>query len=198
MKPSDFVIVTDPTPGQIAFLEDRLYEFNVAATGIDNGEYLAIFVRDANDAIVAGICGVTWGGVCEIRQLWVDSSRRGSGLGSGLLQAIDAPGKDDRLRAVQALIDGWSASPTAIAGVLALLAPAHIESMSAPGRYNALFYLTRTAPLAWDDNLAATAGEMIQRARPRRDMGRDSQDELGRLERLLAAAKAGAAAGPAN
>ena len=137
-------------------------------------------------------------GQSQIRQFELWLARANPIEMARLLQAIDAPGKDDRLHAVQALIDGWSASPTAIAGVLALLAPAHIEAMSAPGRYNALFYLTRTAPLAWDDGLAATASEMIQRARSRRDMGKDSQDELGRLERLLAAAKAGAAAGPAN
>jgi GNAT superfamily N-acetyltransferase len=84
-----FVIETDPTPEHIQYLEDRLCEFNSAATGITDGQGLAIFVRDAQDRIVAGICGHTWGGCCEIRQLWVEESRRGQGLGTRLLQAAE-------------------------------------------------------------------------------------------------------------
>jgi hypothetical protein len=57
-----FVIETNPTPEHIQYLEDRLYEFNSAATGITDGQGLAIFVRDEQDRIVAGICGHTWGG----------------------------------------------------------------------------------------------------------------------------------------
>jgi GNAT superfamily N-acetyltransferase len=83
------VIETDPTPEQIQYLEDRLYEFNAAATGITDGQGLAIFVRDEQDRIVAGICGHTWGGCCEIRQLWVEGSRRRQGLGTRLLQAAE-------------------------------------------------------------------------------------------------------------
>jgi hypothetical protein len=43
---SEFVIETDPTPEQIQYLEDRLYEFNSEATGITDGQGLAIFVKD--------------------------------------------------------------------------------------------------------------------------------------------------------
>ena len=70
MSASDFVIVTDPTPEQVQYLEDRLYEFNSSVTRITDGEWLAIFVRDEGEGIVAGICGSTWGGCCEIRQFW--------------------------------------------------------------------------------------------------------------------------------
>ncbi|HSF31609.1 MAG TPA: hypothetical protein VLK82_14195 [Candidatus Tectomicrobia bacterium] len=40
-----FVIETAPTPEQIQYLEDRLYAFNAEATGITDGQGLAIFVR---------------------------------------------------------------------------------------------------------------------------------------------------------
>jgi GNAT superfamily N-acetyltransferase len=84
-----FVIETDPTAEHMQYLEDRLYEFNAAATGITDGQGLAIFVRDAQDRIIAGICGHTWGGCCEIRQLWVEASRRRQGFGTRLLQAAE-------------------------------------------------------------------------------------------------------------
>jgi len=86
---SEFVIETDPTPEQVQYLEDGLYEFNSEATGITDGQGLAIFVKDERDRIVGGICGHTWGGCCEIRQLWVEESRRRQGLGTRLLRAAE-------------------------------------------------------------------------------------------------------------
>lgn len=79
----------DPTPDQVRFLEDRLYEFNVDATGIADGRLLAIFVRADDGHILAGLCGHTWGRCCEIRQLWVHESRRGRGIGTTLLAAAE-------------------------------------------------------------------------------------------------------------
>ena len=87
MPTSELVITTEPTPGQIQYLEDRIYEFNSTATGITDGEWLAIFVRDEADRIAAGICGNTWGGCFEIRQFWVEEVRRKQGLGTRLLEA---------------------------------------------------------------------------------------------------------------
>src|SRR5262245_49505330 len=76
----------DPTPDDVQCLEDRIYEFNSRATGITDGEMLAFFVRE-RDSIVAGICGNTWGGTCELRQFWVEESRRRRGLGTKLFEA---------------------------------------------------------------------------------------------------------------
>ncbi len=85
----EFVIETEPTPEQVQYLEERLYEFNSRATGITDGESLAIFVRDERNRIVAGLCGSTWGGGCEIRQLWVSERLRKQGLGTKLLAAAE-------------------------------------------------------------------------------------------------------------
>jgi GNAT superfamily N-acetyltransferase len=78
----------EPTPEDVQYLEDRLYEFNSTATGIADGEMLAFLVRE-RAGIVAGICGNTWGGTCELRQFWVDESRRHRGLGTRLLEAAE-------------------------------------------------------------------------------------------------------------
>lgn len=82
------LVPVDPTPDDVQFLEDRIYEFNSRATGIVDGQWLAFFVREG-DRIVAGICGNTWGGTCELRQFWVDESRRRRGLGTRLLRAAE-------------------------------------------------------------------------------------------------------------
>jgi len=78
----------DPTPEEVQYLEDRIYEFNASATRIADGAWLAFFVRE-RQRIVAGICGNTWGGTCEVRQFWVEQSRRGRGLGTRLFQAAE-------------------------------------------------------------------------------------------------------------
>ena len=88
-RTSDFVIDTEPSPDEVQYLEDRIYEFNSTATGIADGEWLAIFVRDDEGRIVAGICGNTWGGCLEIRQFWVEEARRRRGLGTSLLASAE-------------------------------------------------------------------------------------------------------------
>lgn len=89
-KPIRLVVESEYSPDYVRFLEDRLYEFNVAATGIADGRLLAITVRGEAGEIRAGLCGHTWGGCCEIRQLWVHESLRHQGLGSALLRAAEA------------------------------------------------------------------------------------------------------------
>jgi GNAT superfamily N-acetyltransferase len=86
---SEFVITSEPSPEQVQYLEDRIYEFNSSVTGITDGEWLAIFVKDGQGRIVAGICGNTWGGCFEIRQFWVKEARRKQGLGTRLLGAAE-------------------------------------------------------------------------------------------------------------
>lgn len=85
----DFAVENVPAPEDVQYLEDRLYEFNSSVTGITGGEWLAILVRDEHGAIVAGICGSTWGGCCEIRQFWVEASRRKQRLGTRLLESAE-------------------------------------------------------------------------------------------------------------
>src|SRR5262245_64939629 len=82
------LIPVDPTPDDVQYLEDRIYEFNSGATAIADGEQIAFLVRE-RDRIVAGICGNTWGGTCELRQFWVDEPQRHRGLGTRLFQAAE-------------------------------------------------------------------------------------------------------------
>jgi len=79
----------EPTPQDVEYLENRLYEHNSTVTGIGDGQLLAFLVRDGSGRIVAGICGNTWGGTCEIRQFWVEESQRHRGLGTQLFRAAE-------------------------------------------------------------------------------------------------------------
>jgi GNAT superfamily N-acetyltransferase len=48
-----------------------------------------MLLRDSAGRIYAGLSGHTWGGVGEVRVLWVDEPRRHTGIGSGLLHAAE-------------------------------------------------------------------------------------------------------------
>jgi GNAT superfamily N-acetyltransferase len=89
MATPELVMGTDPTPAEIDVLEQRLYEFNSQATGIVDASGISVFGRDAQGAVVAGLCGHTWGGCCEIRQVWVHEQHRGQGIGRRLLELAE-------------------------------------------------------------------------------------------------------------
>jgi GNAT superfamily N-acetyltransferase len=89
INPDDLIIESEPADADVEFLDDRLYDYNMAQTGYRDGRRLAIFVRDAEQAIVAGLDGWTWGGSGEIRSIWVDPSLRGQGVGASLMQAAE-------------------------------------------------------------------------------------------------------------
>jgi GNAT superfamily N-acetyltransferase len=72
------------------FLAERIYEFNVKATGYADGRLVAGILRDDAGEIIAGINGHTWGGCCVIDHLWVHERHRGQGLGKALMGATES------------------------------------------------------------------------------------------------------------
>jgi RimJ/RimL family protein N-acetyltransferase len=85
----DQVVEVDPHPADVALLEGKLYEFNVAAVGVGDGAELAAFERDELGRIVGGVAGVVWAGGAELRQLWVREDLRRGGLGRRLVRAFE-------------------------------------------------------------------------------------------------------------
>ena len=73
-----------------AFLVDRIYEFNVEATGYADGRLIAATVQADTGEIIAGINGHTWGGCCVIDHVWVHARHRGQGLGEALMHAAES------------------------------------------------------------------------------------------------------------
>lgn len=82
----------DLSPGEVDALEQHLYAFNAERTGYADGAGLA-FVAEAYGEPIGAVAGHTWGGVCELKQVWVAESWRGRGVGRELMQAAIAEAK---------------------------------------------------------------------------------------------------------
>jgi GNAT superfamily N-acetyltransferase len=89
MISDDFQVEDEPRQEDVAALDERLHEYNTAATGCHDGRWLGIFVRDASGSIVAGLHGWTWGGTAFVRTLWVREDLRAQGLGRRILAAAE-------------------------------------------------------------------------------------------------------------
>ncbi len=68
-------------------LDDEIYAFNVADTGIDDGRMLTVRANDYSGSLVGGLSGWTWGDCGYVDVLWVREDHRGLGLGTRLLVA---------------------------------------------------------------------------------------------------------------
>ncbi len=90
MTSEDLRVEDDPRREDVALLDARLYEFNAAACGVHDGRSLAVFVREVDGAIVAGLHGWTWGGTGFVQALWVREDLRRRGLGRRILAAAEA------------------------------------------------------------------------------------------------------------
>jgi GNAT superfamily N-acetyltransferase len=87
------VTVTDVEDGLQSELSDRIDEFNIRATGFDDGRWLLAAQRDPDGLLEAGLAGWTWGGCGFIQYLWVRDDLRGTGVGGRLLAAVEDEAK---------------------------------------------------------------------------------------------------------
>jgi GNAT superfamily N-acetyltransferase len=93
MENSHLTWETEPDRCAVRFLEDRLYDFNVQAIGIGDGELFGIFLRGEDNAVIGGADGWIWGGTCCVRHLFVPAPLRGKGQGKRLMARIEAEAK---------------------------------------------------------------------------------------------------------
>lgn len=80
----------DAVPADLArVVDDGLGEANErAAPSIKDVRRLACFAR-AGGSVIGGAIGRTWGGCCELQQLWVDAAHRKGGVGTRLVRRFE-------------------------------------------------------------------------------------------------------------
>jgi ribosomal protein S18 acetylase RimI-like enzyme len=84
----------DIPPDSMAMAVDRgLDLYNESVAPLSDVQPLAAFAAGPSGQVVGGAVGRSWGGCCELLQLWVDTEFRGSGIGSELLRKFEEHGK---------------------------------------------------------------------------------------------------------
>jgi len=84
------VVEDSPADADLALLEERVTAAAIAAAGVGEDRPFAVFVRDGEQRIVAGISGMTWGGCCELHAMWVDEPLRRRGLARALMAEAES------------------------------------------------------------------------------------------------------------
>lgn len=79
----------DPLAEDLAFLAERLTAFNDSDVGHSGRKPIAIFVRDEEGAVVAGVSGYTAWGWLYVQWLWVDERLRGQHVAGDMLDAAE-------------------------------------------------------------------------------------------------------------
>ncbi|MES2306495.1 MAG: GNAT family N-acetyltransferase [Gemmatimonadota bacterium] len=87
-------------PALHALLDQRINEFNAAATGYHDAESFSAAHQDSHGAVLAGVYGYTWGGCAYVSHLWVAQSMRGQGIGSALLAAAESHARTRECRVI--------------------------------------------------------------------------------------------------
>ncbi len=83
-------LTDQPRSEDVQFLEDQINEHNMVRTGRRNFRPLALYLRDEQGGIIAGLYGFTWSGWLEIKFVWVREDLLGRGHGRQLVEAAEA------------------------------------------------------------------------------------------------------------
>jgi len=88
---SEFAWVVNERPSEkdVQELKQHLRDYNVTHANSNDGYGIAIFLRDDQRQMVAGISGWLWGECLEIDYLWVQEAVRGQGVGKQLVIALE-------------------------------------------------------------------------------------------------------------
>jgi ribosomal protein S18 acetylase RimI-like enzyme len=84
-----WVVTERPNEKDVQELRQHLRDYNMAHANSQNGYGIAIFLRDQQRQMIAGISGWLWGECLEIDFLWVKETLRGQGIGKRLVTALE-------------------------------------------------------------------------------------------------------------
>lgn len=86
---SSYTLVDEGDAADLATVDAGLGTHNDAEPELQQVQPLHVLARNAAGAVLGGAVGRTWGGCCELQQLWVQPDQRGQGLATQLMQRFE-------------------------------------------------------------------------------------------------------------
>jgi GNAT superfamily N-acetyltransferase len=90
MSKEELALTIGPDAEARQFLNQKIDEHNIAATGRGDDAEIELWLRDGAGRLVGGLTAWTWAGWMQINLLWVDPAWRGRGYGEELLGRAEA------------------------------------------------------------------------------------------------------------
>ena len=87
-------------------IRSKLIAHNVSVSDIRHEERIVLTATDNDANLIGGVSSTLWGGCLEIKYIWVSEERRGSGLGSKLLNRLESVVKAKGCRRI--ILDTYS------------------------------------------------------------------------------------------
>jgi GNAT superfamily N-acetyltransferase len=82
-------LTASPDPADVEIVKQGLEAYDVSQGALIDWVPLALFARDAENTLVAGLTGSTYWGYLYVGRLWTDQRFRKTGLGSQLLEQAE-------------------------------------------------------------------------------------------------------------
>lgn len=70
---------------EIDQLEERIYEASADQCGYRDAKQISFQAKESGN-LIGAVAGYTWGGICELRQVWVEEAHRRHGVGKRLMR----------------------------------------------------------------------------------------------------------------
>jgi len=141
-----------PDPADVEVVKQGLDAYDASQGAVVDWVPLALFARDEEGAIVAGLTGSTYWGYLYVGRLWTDERLRKTGLGSRLLLAAEQEAVRRSCHSVHLMTGSFNALPFyhkrgyAVFGTLTDMPPGHTQYFMRKrlGRQSQQITLTRT------------------------------------------------------
>jgi ribosomal protein S18 acetylase RimI-like enzyme len=78
----------DLSPVEIDEIENALYDHTRHAIDRSDARGVGFVIEDEAGRTVGVAAGFSWGGICDLKQMWIDEAFRGHGYGRALLSAF--------------------------------------------------------------------------------------------------------------
>ena len=85
-----FELTANPAEPDIAYIKNKLFQFNLQHTEDDQHTLLVIFIRNDSGELIGGLLGETYWRWLHINILWVLEGYRSTGLGKQLMAKAEA------------------------------------------------------------------------------------------------------------